>query len=375
MYTACLYCSHALGTNAVIEEFPIGRRLAFDGAKGRLWVVCPSCQRWCLVPIEERWEAIERCERTFRDARLRASTDEIGLVRVREGLELVRIGAPLLPELSAWRYGREYSARRRKAIAVGLTAAGVAAAGGALAVGTGVAGAWFGLLAMGVTPVIHVTALGGFALYSAIDSARAVELTHRGKRLVVYAADLRQTHLVAGTDGAGWGLYLRHSYGHLELSGDDAARMTARLLARANGAGAAGHMVSSAVRRLVESPSLAAFLAEHAAYSTTLAADFAERKREWNRAMDRNAFTAGKFDETANPAGLSRLAPPLRLALEMALHDASERVALSGELAPLLTAWREAEEIAGIADTLLVPPAVAASLERLQRRRTGDPSR
>lgn len=43
------------------------------------------------------------------------------------------------------------------------------------------------------------------------------------------------------------------------------------------------------------------------------------------------------------------------LALEMALHEESERVALRGDLAALEAAWREAEELAAIADGLLVP--------------------
>lgn len=40
MYTACIYCHKPLGSNEVIESFPVGRRLAFDGTKGRLGVVC-----------------------------------------------------------------------------------------------------------------------------------------------------------------------------------------------------------------------------------------------------------------------------------------------------------------------------------------------
>ena len=86
MYTRCLFCSHAFGANDTIESFPIGSRIAFDSAKGRLWVVCPSCARWCLVPLEERWEAVDACERLFRDAKLRASTNEIGLVKLSSGL-------------------------------------------------------------------------------------------------------------------------------------------------------------------------------------------------------------------------------------------------------------------------------------------------
>ena len=50
-----------------------------------------------------------------------------------------------------------------------------------------------------------------------------------------------------------------------------------------------------------------------------------------------------------------KLPKPTRLALEMALHEEDERRALEGELWRLEQAWREAEEIAGIADDLLLP--------------------
>ena len=59
MYATCLFCKKALGNNEALESFPVGKRLAFDAAKGRLWVVCSHCERWNLSPLEERWEAIE----------------------------------------------------------------------------------------------------------------------------------------------------------------------------------------------------------------------------------------------------------------------------------------------------------------------------
>lgn len=55
MYRNCIYCAGDLGSNEIIEEFPVGRRLAFDGARGRLWVVCRRCERWNLSPLEIRW--------------------------------------------------------------------------------------------------------------------------------------------------------------------------------------------------------------------------------------------------------------------------------------------------------------------------------
>jgi hypothetical protein len=48
----------------------------------------------------------------------------------------------------------------------------------------------------------------------------------------------------------------------------------------------------------------------------------------------------------------------VRLGLEMALHDETERRALAGELATLEADWRVAEAIAVIADDLLLPPQV-----------------
>jgi hypothetical protein len=56
----------------------------------------------------------------------------------------------------------------------------------------------------------------------------------------------------------------------------------------------------------------------------------------------------------------------VRLALEMAAHEDSERRALEGELHVLEEAWREAEEIAGIADDLLVPAPQRAQLASLK---------
>src|ERR1044071_4792636 len=112
MYATCLFCNKPLGKNETFETFPVGKRLAFDARRGRLWVVCPHCERWNLTPLEERWEAIEQCERLFRSSRLRASTDNIGLARIGEEMVLIRIGNPLRPEFAYWRYGDQFGRRR-----------------------------------------------------------------------------------------------------------------------------------------------------------------------------------------------------------------------------------------------------------------------
>jgi hypothetical protein len=63
---------------------------------------------------------------------------------------------------------------------------------------------------------------------------------------------------------------------------------------------------------------------------------------------------------------LTNLSPECRLALEMAANEQLETRAFAGELAELERTWRDAEEVAAIADNLLVPPFV----ERWIRRHT-----
>src|ERR1700712_4562797 len=136
MYSTCLFCNSDLGRNETFETFPVGKRLAFDAAKGRLWVVCKKCERWNLSPLEERWEAIESAEKLYRDTRRRVSTDEIGLAKLRDGTDLVRIGAPLRPEFAAWRYGDQFGRRRRRQMIIaggGIAAISAVVIGGATA--------------------------------------------------------------------------------------------------------------------------------------------------------------------------------------------------------------------------------------------------
>src|SRR3954470_4782480 len=154
MYTTCLFCHADLGTNEVIESFLVGRRLAFDAARGRLWVVCRKCERWNLTPIEERWEAIEECERSFSATKLRVSTDQVGLARLRDGLELVRIGEPQRPEMAAWRYGDQFGRRRRRQYMIG---GGVVALAGAVIV----AGPMLGIIGAGAfSPLTNLISTG-----------------------------------------------------------------------------------------------------------------------------------------------------------------------------------------------------------------------
>jgi hypothetical protein len=343
MYTTCIFCHHDLGRNDVVESFPIGRRLAFDPARGRLWAVCLACLRWNLSPIEERWEAVEACERTFRDATLRASSGEIALARLREGLDLIRIGKPLRPEFAGWRYGPRLLARRhaavRRNLAVGLGGMGV---GAATATMIGVTAATFGL----------TIALAGGACHLAGQQFVSWRVRQRreernARTLGRLRADGGQPVLLQGWDGAraqlvpsdgpdGWAVRLWRD-DPVDLTGGEAVRALGLLTAVTNDEGGTRTEITRAVGAIEEAGDAARFF--RAAVPWMRQVGFGDRS-------------------------LGDLPPATRLAIEIAAHEDFERAALEVDLKLLARAWREAEEIAAIADGLLLPEGVEDTLER-----------
>jgi hypothetical protein len=324
MYTACMFCSRPLGANDVVETFPVGRRLAFDSGKGRLWVVCPKCERWNLTPLEERWEAVEACERLFRGTRIRVSSENIGLAKHPEGLELVRIGDPLRPEFAAWRYGDQFGRRRRKAWLYG--AAGVTVAGAVVISG----------LAAGVLSGAMLGQSGNFVNAYVNGRTLAKVRAPDGSLLKLKNPDLQKTRFeVADGD---WRLVLKKGKTEHHYEGEDARRVAGVVLSRINRAGARKPAVQDAVRFLDELGSPEAVIRAAA-----------------------EAKSVNVFKETVgHPA---RLPARTRLAVEMALHEEQERRALDGELWRLERAWEEAEEIAAISDGLLLPEGTEEFLE------------
>src|SRR2546428_998427 len=118
----------------------VGRRLAFDEWKGRLWVICPKCTRWNLAPLDDRMEQIEALARAAGEGRVAAATEHVALIRW-QSYALVRVGKPRRIEFATWRYGERLRARRREQLkfvvpvtvaAVGLAVAVNVAAGGPL---------------------------------------------------------------------------------------------------------------------------------------------------------------------------------------------------------------------------------------------------
>jgi len=326
VYHTCLYCTKDLGGNEILETLPIGRRVAFDAAQGRLWVVCRSCEKWNLVPFDTRLETIEACERLFADARLRFSTDNIGIARLREGLELVRIGPAQRPEFAAWRYGDQFGRRRRR---YAVQAAGLIVAGLAVVIGG--------------SEVARLVGISGGMGFQMLNSGRAVYQGRRAvvqiatvddERGVVTAAQLNKAAIIY--DGRWWKLYVsmfRASAGgfakgkaqSVQLHGPVAVDALGRILPRLNAAGGSRQVVQDAVE-LIQS-----------------------RPQQFERPLAGN---------------LKQMDKAARLALEMAAHEDTERAALAGELKLLEREWRKAEELAAIADSLAVSDDVHDQVDK-----------
>jgi hypothetical protein len=346
VYRNCIFCSADFGTNESLESFPVGRRLAFDGWRGRLWAVCPTCARWNLAPIEERWEAVEQAEKLFRGARLRVQSENVGLAKLPDGTRLVRVGQAVPGELAAWRYGRQLIHRRKRyLVTAGVGgAAGIAAWGGLSALGVGFVGMWLGfqwVQSRYYQKVLH--------RISPDDDPDGRGVTLRrwhlpGLRLAGAAGrdDINLEIRDAHRKEPGWRSEVNpRSRDIVVIRGEAARAAIARAMIHVNRQGATEAKLREADRILSDAGSAERVLLETARGGAAL------------------GKKAGR-----DPA---LLRGPGALAFEMALHEESERRALEGELAALEAAWREAEEIAAIADALPGEAALNRLLDRLLR--------
>ena len=322
-----MFCKQPLGANEVVEAFPVGRRLAFDAAKGRLWVVCRTCQRWNLTPLEERWEAVETCEKLFRGTRVRTSSENIGLARHAEGLELVRIGKPLRPEFAAWRYGDQFGRRWRRTILY-TTGLGVATGGWAL---MGTVGSLVGIL--GMNTMIYADLWRTYR--RSVRFRPSDGRLRRMNRLTALQTLIRPDDSEVGfLIGAGKGFVKSRETEW--FAGEDALRAANAILPAVNSAGGSSKVVQLAVSEI-----------ESHGHPERFVRQAAERWREY-----RLRGVSGRLAYM-----------PHKLAFEMALHEEEERRALEGELWRLEQAWREAEEIAAIADDLLLPEGASGFVD------------
>ncbi len=185
-----------------------------------------------------------------------------------------------------------------------------------------------------------------------------------GDQIRVQLKHLERSRLVPSESPEGWELHVKHTLGWsagfsqtddelMILTGPQAIAVGGKLMARANRRGGKKETIEQAVRRIEAVGHPEAFLLE--------------ATKEATRLREEKAKGSQKKRKKTDAGSLAKLPGEIRLAVEMATQEEAERRAMEGELAILEEAWRQAEEIAGIADNLLVPPSIEEFLKDVKR--------
>jgi hypothetical protein len=332
MFRSCAFCNATLDGDGGPSGLGVGRRIAFDEWMGRLWVVCPRCSRWNLTPFDDRLERIESVARAASQGWIAASTDQIALIRW-ERYDFVRVGKPPRVELATWRYGERLRNRQRERmkVVVPLT---VAAIGLGIAANVA-AGGGFGVVVWNIHRIadwMYLRMVGGRKV-ALIESPICA---HCGSVMQLRARHVQHARIVPDTH-AEMAVVLscpRCRREGAQLTGADAVQVLRQGLTYLN--------LSRGGRRKAED---AAREVDHLGGADRLVRDIAVRELT-----------------------LRSLRPERGLALEMAMDERAEVEELERQ-------WREAEEIADIADGMLgTSTAVEDELRRLKNRGGDQPS-
>jgi hypothetical protein len=329
MYRTCAFCNAALRGDGGPSGLGVGRRLAFDEWRSRLWVVCPACARWNLAPLDDRLDRIEAVARAARDGHVVAASTHVALIRWQK-YDLIRVGQPPR-ELAGWRYGERLKARERERarVVVPLTLAAVG---------------------LGIAANVAVGGSFGVFIWNFGRVADAAYVALLGNRRVTLAEPL-----VCEACGTAMALRARHVQHRRE---DDHARARVALLLRCPSCEKEGALLTGSDANLALRRGL-----------TFLNAGRAARRRA--------EAAAGEVDRAGGPEGLIRstsrgaatlrsLGPDRRLALEIAVDEVAE-------IGEIERQWADAEQIAEIADGMLsTTPELDDHLRRLKAQVRSD---
>jgi hypothetical protein len=332
MFKTCAFCSAPLDGDGGPSALGVGRRFAFDEWKARLWVICRRCSRWNLTPLDDRLERIDELARVSAQGKQLAATEQVALIRW-DKYDLVRVGKPPRVELATWRYGERLRARARDRakVVVPLTAA---------ALGLGIAAN----VALGGSLGIFVWNLHSLAdwTYVRIMGRRKVRLLEPpvcascGSLMELRARHLKYARVVPEAH-ADIAVLVSCPGCHREgtqLTGPDAVVALRQGLTFLN--------ATRSGRRRAED---AALVVDRVGGAESLIRDVARRE-----------------------ITLRALRPERQLALEMAVDEMEEVRELERQ-------WREAEEIAEIADGLLsATPEIEEHLQKLREGKKTQPN-
>lgn len=289
--------------------------------------------------------------------------------RLREGLELVRIGAPERPEFAAWRYGNQFGGRYKKAVALTYGAVGLSLAMSA----TNFASSALGLGAAALIPAsvlvmtsLTLTAAGRYGLWKAQHLPSLAVRDDEGTLLHLTRANALQATIFPNGNALDWQLTVPHVdkrratglsrlLGNHELAGNEywpkaitgerALRALATLLPTLNVGGGSKRTVSDAVEVLCDAPKLGTLLRGGAV---------------------REGDSSKYFRLTREQTYIKLFPAHIRLAMEMSVHEDDERRAMEGELQELAQRCKDADAIAKIADEMFLPSHIENDVELMK---------
>ena len=347
LYSHCLFCLSALGSNSSIPNLPVGRRLAFDAAKGRVWVVCAECGRWNLTPLDNRWEVSEECQEAFGRASNQISFGQLSLRRCPDGTELLSLGNVGTSSFGGWKYllgcsHPEFTkywvsvnrARRRRRIARVLKMC--AAPTLLMATATIFQAYWIALVGV---PLLLKSV---WKERSHDDRVVARLRDDAGNSVDVTQHELRNARLTASSTGTEVALSIPLGDREVLLRGNDAVWALGLWLPRLNEVG----MSRSRARRAI---------------------DVVEEVGGPGAFLERVAKASLREARYRKP--LRKFPPSVRLAIEIAANGRVEHLVTEGELERLRREWHEAEEIAAISDDMLVPTGVRRVVDAFRKLR------
>jgi hypothetical protein len=317
LYPRCIFCGGEFADNPLFGRVPPGSQLAYDPARGRLWSVCTRCRRWNLIPIEERFDAIDALERAVRDAAVPlAATAAVSLHRLGT-LSILRVGPAPLVERVAWRYGGVLLARHA-AFRRTTTRVGAATLGALAQLGESV-GVWRLDRDWGPSAVADILRWRrfGFEAWSGRSPCPSCGSVLRVLRFDVswwLHPRITEDRLVVGVPCTRCDPWTPEKV--FDVAGDEALLLLRRVLAYQHVAGAGEREVRDAARLLSDSGSAEALV---------------------------RRLATGR-------ASLWRLGPVQTLALEIALNHVAERRQLELRLHGVEAEWRTEEALAAIVD-------------------------
>jgi len=324
LFASCGFCSGALGGDGGPSGLGVGRRFAFDPWRSRAWVVCQRCSRWNLTAIDERLDAIAALDRMAAAGRIAATSEQVALVRL-GAYDVVRVGKPPRVEMATWRYGERIKARERERMKVVIPVA-IAVVGLSVAVNVAAGGSMGAF--MGQIPTLSN------AIYTGIVGGRKVAIeppicARCGAVMVLRAKHVRSARLQRTTRA-------------------DLALLVICPSCKGEGALLEGADAETALRSGLTYVNL----------------------RQSGKLKKKASEAAAQVDVSGGPE--SFLARQAQREVKLGTYKGAEALALEmavdeqAELHELERQWRQAEEIAEIADGLLVDPGVEDALRHLK---------